>query len=154
MKQFDQSVNMYCWCVVGFQETSSCQNPCCSLGGGPLERSLHETCFPLSFAVDLWWLRFSTLRISGPSVLLPFPFLVISLVRGSWFWKCVSDAGGLCAGAAFPPTKGSYFFCWAGRGLWCWSLPTYIELQVGQVVSRGFVSDPGGFLPSGAWQEL
>lgn len=46
----------------------------------------------------------------------------------------------------FPHKGPSYCFCWAGRGLWCWSLTAYIELQVGQVVSRGFVSDLGGFL--------
>lgn len=84
MKPFDQPGNVCCWCVVDFHETSSCQNPCCSFG------SLQEACFPSSF--DLWCLSFSTLRISGPSVLFPFPILVVRIMilkTCVWCWWAV-----------------------------------------------------------------
>lgn len=76
-----------------------------------------ETCVPSSF--DLCWLSFSTLRISEPSALLPFPILAVSLVRGPWFWKCVSAGLVGCVLGLLCPHKGLWYcFCWAGRGLW------------------------------------
>lgn len=49
---FDQSGNTYCWCVVGFHETSSCQNPCCFLWKEALWRKVSKK--PAFPQVLLW----------------------------------------------------------------------------------------------------
>lgn len=54
-----------------FMKPPAARIPVVSFEDGPLEKSPHETFFPLSFIENLQWLCFNTLRISGPSVLFP-----------------------------------------------------------------------------------
>lgn len=101
------------------------------------------------------------LWISDDYVLAHWEFqdLFYSSLSPSWlypWWEdhdfenvCLMLVG--CVLELLCPHKGPrYCFCWAGRGPWCWSLTSCIELQVCQMVSRAFVSGPGGsLLPSG-----
>lgn len=96
---------MYCWRVVYFHETSSCQNPCCFFGRWPFGEKSPRNLLSFKFCYEPLMIMSQHTENFRAFSTAPFPFLVISLVRGSWFWKRVSDDGKAVCWSCLAPTK-------------------------------------------------